>query len=318
MPETVVIGAGQAGLATSYHLAQRGREHVVLERGLVGETWRSQRWDGFVLNTPNWAQLLPGFHYAGPNPDDFAPRTEVIAYLEAYAQSIPAPVREGVEVTRVRRSGGRFAVETSDGALPGARARVLAPRDRPCGRDDRQPSLPRRALDLQPARARKRRRPRLQSALARTPGATRLGRLEGIEADMVHLGRGLEESLASGDEFVADFKRRVDEHVRATGLDVPEPEDEEAPSPVPLLTELDLRESGVSTILWANGFRPDHSWIEGVDTDEQGWPVHKRGASPVPGLYFVGLHWLHKPKSSLFFGVGEDVEHVARHLDERA
>src|SRR5206468_3703110 len=56
--------------------------------------------------------------------------------------------------------------------------------------------------------------------------------------------------------------------------------------------------------------RPDHGWIDGVETDEQGWPAHARGASPVRGLFFVGLHWLHKRKSALFFGVGEDAEHV--------
>ena len=61
--ETIVIGAGQAGLSMSHLLSARGREHLVLERGQVGETWRSERWDGFYLNTPNWGQRLPGFEY---------------------------------------------------------------------------------------------------------------------------------------------------------------------------------------------------------------------------------------------------------------
>jgi cation diffusion facilitator CzcD-associated flavoprotein CzcO len=72
MPEsvdTVVIGAGQAGLATSYHLARLGREHVVLERGEVANTWRTERWDGFYLNTPRWTQALPGHEYDGPDPE---------------------------------------------------------------------------------------------------------------------------------------------------------------------------------------------------------------------------------------------------------
>ncbi|HET8967873.1 MAG TPA: NAD(P)-binding protein, partial [Gaiellaceae bacterium] len=67
--DTAVIGAGQAGLATSYFLTQHDREHVVLERGRVAETWRSQRWDGFFLNTPNSAQRLPGWEYTGDEPD---------------------------------------------------------------------------------------------------------------------------------------------------------------------------------------------------------------------------------------------------------
>ena len=78
--------------------------------------------------------------------------------------------------------------------------------------------------------------------------------------------------------------------------------------------ELDLRAAGVTTVLWANGFRPDHSWIEGVETDEQGWPIHERGMSPIAGLAFVGLHWLYRRKSALLIGVGEDAEYVVSRL----
>ena len=113
----------------------------------------------------------------------------------------------------------------------------------------------------------------------------------------------------------------MDEFVAATGLDVPEREPDDRPEPFSTIEELDLRREAVTTVLWANGFRPDHGWVEGVEIDAQGWPLHERGASPVPGLYFVGLHWLHKRKSSLFLGVGEDAEHVvatiARRDDER-
>ena len=128
---------------------------------------------------------------------------------------------------------------------------------------------------------------------------------------------GLEESLALGDEFVVDFERQADEYVERTGLDVPAPEPNEPDAPLSPRSELDLRAEGVDTILWANGFRPDHSWIEGVETDEQGWPLHERGVSPLPGLFFVGLHWLRKRKSSLLFGVGEDAAHVVERLASR-
>ena len=116
--ETVVVGAGQAGLSTSWHLTRRGIEHVVLERGRVGQEWRQARWDSFVLNTPNWAQQLPGFVYAGPAPDAFAPLAEVIAYLEDYAASFAAPVREGVAVTALRPTpGGGYQLETDGDAI---------------------------------------------------------------------------------------------------------------------------------------------------------------------------------------------------------
>jgi putative flavoprotein involved in K+ transport len=72
-------------------------------------------------------------------------------------------------------------------------------------------------------------------------------------------------------------------------------------------------------VLWANGFRPDFSWIDLPLFDEQGWPVQQRGVTDVPGLYFVGLHWLHKRKSSLLFGVGEDAAHIAAYIaDDRS
>src|SRR4051812_27503589 len=113
--DTVVIGAGQAGLSASHLLAQRGVEHVVLEAGDVGESWRSRRWDGFYLNTPNWTLQLPGHEYDGDEPDAFLARAAVIAYLETYARD--APVRTGASVTALRREGDRWRVELEDDAL---------------------------------------------------------------------------------------------------------------------------------------------------------------------------------------------------------
>jgi putative flavoprotein involved in K+ transport len=117
---TVVIGGGQAGLAASRELTARGIEHVVLERGRVGERWRSERWDSLHLLTPRWMARLPGWSYRGPDPDGFMSRTEVIAYLEGYAASFPAPIVAGVTVTRVERSAGFFVVETDHGTFHSA------------------------------------------------------------------------------------------------------------------------------------------------------------------------------------------------------
>jgi putative flavoprotein involved in K+ transport len=115
--EVVVVGAGQAGLAMSYELTQAGVEHVVLERGRVGQTWRG-RWDSFCLVTPNWSVRLPGYPYQGPEPDGFMPKDQIVAYLEGYAASFGAPVREGVEVVSLAPApGGGFRFETSAGDL---------------------------------------------------------------------------------------------------------------------------------------------------------------------------------------------------------
>jgi putative flavoprotein involved in K+ transport len=114
--EAVVIGGGQAGLAMSRCLVERGVSHVVLERGRVGERWRSERWDSLRLLTPRWQARLPGFSYRGPDADGYMTRAEVVAYLEAYARSFGAPLEGGVTVTAVERDGAGFRVETDRGS----------------------------------------------------------------------------------------------------------------------------------------------------------------------------------------------------------
>lgn len=114
MSPVAVVGAGQAGLATSCELTKAGVEHVVLERGGIGETWRN-RWDSFCLVTPNWTVQLPDGHYAGPDPDGFMPRDEIVGFLERYAAGFQAPVRENVEVRSIESSpDGGFVLQTSE------------------------------------------------------------------------------------------------------------------------------------------------------------------------------------------------------------
>ena len=115
-PGVVVIGAGQAGLSVSHELSAAGVEHVVLERGRVGETWRG-RWDTFRLVTPNWTVRLPGGAYAGDDPDGFMPRDAIVAHLESYGRSFNAPVRERVAVTGLQPTADGFALSTSEGDL---------------------------------------------------------------------------------------------------------------------------------------------------------------------------------------------------------
>lgn len=117
--EVLVIGAGQAGVAMSEHLTERGIPHLVLERSRIAERWRSERWDSLVANGPAWHDRFPGLEFDGLDPDGFASKDQVADYLAAYAEKIGAPIRCGVEVTSVRRNEGRpgFRVETSDGPL---------------------------------------------------------------------------------------------------------------------------------------------------------------------------------------------------------
>jgi putative flavoprotein involved in K+ transport len=115
--ETLVVGAGQAGLAVSHELARRGAEHVVLERGRIGQSWHD-RWDSFCLVTPNWSVQLPGGAYDGADPDGFMPRDEIVAFLEGYASASCLPVREGVELESLETVPARgFAARTSSGQM---------------------------------------------------------------------------------------------------------------------------------------------------------------------------------------------------------
>jgi len=113
----VVIGAGQAGLSVSYYLTQRRIKHVVLEQARIADAWRSKRWDSFCLVTPNWQCQLPGFPYQGDDPDGFMLKDEIVRYVEAFAASFGAPVREGVSVQKLSRAKDGYLLETSQGRI---------------------------------------------------------------------------------------------------------------------------------------------------------------------------------------------------------
>jgi putative flavoprotein involved in K+ transport len=117
--EVLVVGAGQAGLAMSGHLGERGVPHLVLERSRIAERWRSERWDGLVANGPAWHDCYPGLEFSGYDPDAFVPKEKIADAFAAYAEKIKAPIRCGVEVKSVRKNDGRpgFRVETSQGAI---------------------------------------------------------------------------------------------------------------------------------------------------------------------------------------------------------
>ena len=123
--DVVVIGAGHAGLAMSRCLAERSIDHVVLERGEVANSWKTERWDSLRLLTPNWQSRLPGYAYDGPDPDGFRTMPETIAFIERYARLVSAPVRTHTRVTCVRRDDDGYLVATDRGAWR-CRAVVIA------------------------------------------------------------------------------------------------------------------------------------------------------------------------------------------------
>jgi putative flavoprotein involved in K+ transport len=121
----VVIGAGQTGLAMSRHLSERSIEHVLLERGEVANSWRKERWDSLRLLTPNWLNRLPGYSYAGDDPDGYMTMPEIVEYIAAYADAIDAPVEPHTVVTSVQTADDGFKVLTTDTEWS-ARAVVIA------------------------------------------------------------------------------------------------------------------------------------------------------------------------------------------------
>lgn len=141
----VIVGGGQAGLSTSYHLSRQGIDHLVIEKHRAMHAWETQRWDNFCLVTPNWQCDLPGHPYAGPEPDGFMKKDEILNYLKEFRTKVDPPIREGVNVRRVTpRPEGGFLVATSAGDFSADNVVVASG-------GYREPIVPRMAERLPPA-----------------------------------------------------------------------------------------------------------------------------------------------------------------------
>jgi putative flavoprotein involved in K+ transport len=378
--DVAVIGAGQAGLATSWYLTQAGADHVVFDAGRVAETWRSRRWDSFCLVTPNWAVNLPGASYAGPEPDGFMSLAQLIAFFESWAESFEPPVMKNTHVSRVEAdSDGKFLLRAGDRQIR-ARSVVVASGSyhkahRPAGAENLPATLhqvlaedygspaklppgnvlivgsgqtgcpwaPRRIggrdlvwwlvesgfTERTPDQL-----PSPASRLVGNPQATGhggghdlhyrtlhekgvelLGRFVGAEGSTLHFADDLAASVDFGDARWADIRGYIDACCVRTGM--PRPiYDLPPPMRIETRTELDLAREGIGTVIWTSGYRPEYGWVEFPVFDDMGFPIQTDGRTSVPGLYFVGVHWMRKLKSAILAGVGEDAEIVARQIVE--
>jgi putative flavoprotein involved in K+ transport len=153
-------------------------------------------------------------------------------------------------------------------------------------------------------------------------GMILLGRVQAAQGKQIILAPDLEENLARADAFAAQITQGIDEYIKKTGMKVEANSTTgEAPSngttaTKPILT-LDLQSAGISTIIWASGYKLDFGWVQIPVFDQTGYPVHQRGVTAFPGLYFLGLHWLYKTKSALLYGVGEDAAFIASAIADR-
>lgn len=403
--DTVIIGGGPAGLAMSHHLSAAGLDHVVIERGRIGERWRSERWDSLRLLTPNWQTRLPGWSYRGDDPEGFMTMPEVVDYLEGYGRSFDVPVHEHTEVELVRPAGdGGFTVHTTDGtwqtrtvviatgatdvpavadwqaglgtdinqvtspqyrnpgALPdggvlvvGASASGLQIADELArfGRDvtlavGSHTRLPRtyRGLDIHwwldaagmldvrfddvPDLERARRSPSLQLVgscdrrdvdlgSVAANGVRVAGRAVTADGGRVSFDDSLSASMGAADRRLQRLLDKLDDHAEATGLDL-ELTDDSRPSPlvVPETPEqIDLRAEGITTVLWATGFRRHYPWLEVPVLDDRGEIRHHGGVVDWPGMYVLGLPFLRRRRSTFLDGFGADAADLATHLTQQ-
>jgi putative flavoprotein involved in K+ transport len=153
-------------------------------------------------------------------------------------------------------------------------------------------------------------------------GVTLLGRLEAARDGTIDVAPGLAEDLANGDAIYSLFLGMVDAHIDRRGLDLPkDPAARNVPPDPPCVTEpvrhLDLAASGIGSVIWATGYGLDYGWIEVPVLDARGEPVHSKGITAVPGLYFLGLQWLASIYSSFLSGVGDDAARLADHIGGR-
>ena len=336
--DAIVIGGGQAGLAMGRELALRGLEFLILDAGRrVGDAWRN-RWDSLTLFTPARYSALPGLPFPA-EPGHYAKAWEMADYLESYARTFDLPVALDEPVHEVRRADGAGFLVTTGHARYRARRVVVATGP------FQTPRLPPVAAQLSPAVR------QLHSSEYRTPAGVDAGSVlvvgggnSGVQI-AAELARTHEVMLAVGTRLRRLPQRVLGRSVfewleRSGAMAVPV---ESAlgrrasrtdfligDSPGTIARRLGVRpvarvagaeRSGVHladgawvvprTVIWATGFRPDYRWLRLPALDAQGRPEHRRGASRVPGLYFLGLPWLHTRGSALVGWVGRDAEYIA-------
>ena len=347
--ETVIVGGGQGGLATGYHLAKEGRSFVILDAGeRVGDPWRG-RWDSLRLYSPAAYDGLPGMRF--PKARASFPTTHEMAdYLETYAARFELPVHSGTAVEAIGRDDAGYVLTAGDQTYVADNVVVATG-------VMQKPYVPSFARELDPRIAQLhssdyRNLTQLQEGGVLVVGASHSG------ADIAYEAATEHETVLSGPDtgqipasvetrrgrmgfralfFVGShiltmdtpLGRKMRPHIRhggapllryrkkdllAAGVERVVARTAGVQDGLPVLD--DGRVLDVQNVIWCTGFRRDFSWIDvPFETDEDGYPVQYRGVvASAPGLYFVGLLFLHSFTSMLIRGTGKDAERVAQHI----
>jgi putative flavoprotein involved in K+ transport len=342
--EVVVVGGGQAGLAIGYHLAQQGRDFTILEAAAEpAAAWR-QRWDSLRLFTPARYDALPGLGFPG-DPDRYPGRDDVVAYLTDYARRFHLPVELDSPVRAIRKSGESYLVELEDRAYEGQQVVVATgPFQVPfvpaiaerLGREVAQlHSTAYRSPDALPdgpvlvvgggntgfqiaEELSASREVHLSIGSRQTPLPQRiLGRDLFWYLDATGLIRKTTDSrigrrMAGRDTLIGSSPRAMR---RRHGVELHDRAVDAAGSSVSFS---DGTKVHVAAVIWATGFRVDHSWIDLPVFDEEGRLMHRRGVTQSPGLYFLGLSWQHTRGSALLGWVKDDAEYIAQQINSLA
>ena len=350
--QTVVIGAGQAGLSTGYFLAGHGLPHVILEaHERIGDSWR-QRWDSLRLFTPARYDGLAGMPYPAP-PHSFPTKNEMADYLEAYASRFKLPVRTGVRVERLARRDGCYSVSAGDRVFEAEHVVVAMA-------TFQRPKVPPFAAELDPGIV------QLHSSEYRNLGQLAPGSVlvvgagnSGSEIAMEAARAGRQTWMAGRDVGHVPF--RIERPVgrvllpvvfrlvfhRVLTVDTPvgrkvRPRVVSQGGPLIRVKPKDLAAVGVrrvgrvsavrdgkpvledgevlapANVVWCTGYHPGLSWIDLPVFGSGGEPVQERGAATgEPGLYFVGLHFLYALSSTMIHGVERDAKRVAETIARR-
>ena len=339
--EVIVVGGGQAGLALGYHLAKQALDFTILEAASEpAAAWR-ERWDSLKLFTSARYDGLPGMDFPG-DPDRYPSRGEVADYLAEYARRFDLPVELNSRVKAVRRHGDRYSVELEDRTYEAAKVVIATG-------PFQTPLVPQLAQDLGDGVV------QMHSTAYRSPESVPEGRVlvvgggntgfqiaqELSASREVHLSIGsrqtpLPQRILGRDLFwylekTGLIRKTVDSRM---GRRMSERDTLIGSTPRRLRRRYGVELHGravsargstiqfddgtqveVAGVVWATGFRVDHSWIDVPVFDAGGRLIHQRGVTQAPGLYFIGMYWQHTRGSALLGWVKDDAEYLAERIE---
>jgi putative flavoprotein involved in K+ transport len=404
--DVITVGAGYSGLAASYHLKKYGIKHLVFERGRIGESWRSQRWDSFRTNSTNKLNVLPGQEWADETTAHaFATTSDLVSSFEEYSSSHQLPVLQNSNVISVEKRGDLFDVVVSSSAVhtnyrsrliliaSGASTKIKVPDlSKNVYQDIIQlhtsqyrnaAALPKGAVlvvgsaqsgcqiaedlldagkqvylstskvgrfprwyrgkdifywlidtkfydikadDVEDPNLFEARPPQISGtgtgknslslqSLAKKGGII-LGRLKNTDGYSLSFQPNATDHVKYADSYSQKIKDMIDDFIVANHISAPPPHYDEADIAdiearcASTITSLNLRESNITCIIWSTGFDTDLNYINLPVFDTNGKLIHKDGIPHFPGLYFLGYPWLRSRKSTILFGIMEDVQFI--------